>query len=298
MLAKEFIERIAAAENHADIVAASAEASSIDRSVIDAAQFNLEVATAAHAHLARLWRHPGFHQWLDCYFGRRPTHFRSVLQKPNFLYYPRLDPKPWFRTEEIPELQPLAERIPTIREELRHYLGLQPEGFAPYVPTMALSSATWRPLAGQEAWSALHLIRRNEWSHEHLSQLPHTTDFLRAAPLALCPPHAPECFVSRLQPGTTLPPHHGLSNIKLTVHLPVLLPLNSCSITVAGVRKTWHEEDFLAFDDSFLHTASNLSDTVRTVMIFDVWHPHLDAAERTALAYAIAVLEEIRKVTG
>ena len=41
------------------------------------------------------------------------------------------------------------------------------------------------------------------------------------------------------------------------------------------------------FDDTIEHEAMNDSDALRVILIFDVWHPDLSAAEREAVAALI-----------
>lgn len=293
----ELFERIATADGFTGLEEACALIMAIDRNVLESKAFNRQIAGSLHAHLMRVSDHPAFVHWLDCYFGFKQTRFQSPLQQPNYLYYPSLAPKAWFSTDEVPGLRELRGSIAGVRRELREHLGSS-SGYAPYVSADAGQQAKWRGLAGQEAWSAIHLVRRNVWDDDRLSQLPATLTFLKAAPLAQCPPHAPECFVSRLRPGTVLPYHHGLSNIKLTAHLPVDLPPAGCTITVAGVSRTWSEDDFLVFDDSFLHSASNHAALSRTVLIFDVWHPALSNSERIGLAYSIRALDRVNSAIG
>lgn len=220
--------------------------------------------------------------------------FRSPLQQPTFLYYPSLTPQAWFDGAMVPELDRLRGTIAPVAEELRGFIG-SAHVFKPYVGADAAKDTLWRGLSGSDAWSSIHLVKGGAVS-DHLAGLPLTKDMLDRAPLAQCPPHAPECFVSRLSPGVVLPPHHGVSNIKLTVHLPVRLPPAACSITVGGETRRWVEGEFLVFDDSFLHSAENRSDASREVLIFDIWHPDLSAAERDGLAYAVAALDQINGV--
>lgn len=248
------------------------------------------LAAAMHHHLARRCTHPNYRRWLDSYFGIRREAYRSPLQQPNYIYYPSLAPTPWFGADEVPGLGELEPTMPGIAAELEALLG---EGvpLAPYVGEEAAVDPRWTALAANTAWSSLHLVRGGRRDESRLDALPATRAFLAAAPLAECPPHAPECFVSRLVPGVRLPPHFGVSNIKLTVHLPISLPSSGCSITVAGIERTWRAGEFLVFDDSFEHSAQNLSEEPRTVLIFDVWHPGLVAEERTALAYAVRALD-------
>ncbi len=261
------------------------------------ARSEVQLAGAAYAYLRGISTHPAFQRWVESYFGRRTETFRSGQQKPAFLYYAALEPVPWFATSQVPDLAGVREGMPGLREELLGVVAAE-RNFSPYVQVEAARDPLWRGLAGSSDWLATHLLQGGRWNSALMQRLPRTRAFLDQVPLAQCPPHAPECFISRLRPGVELPPHYGLSNIKLTVHMAIELPTAGCSITVGGVTRTWTLDDFLIFDDSFLHTAANRSRQDRTVLIFDVWHPGLSADERDAVAHAIAVLDEMRSAWG
>ncbi|GAA4866880.1 aspartyl/asparaginyl beta-hydroxylase domain-containing protein [Luteimonas vadosa] len=252
--------------------------------------FRAGLAVRLHAHLSGKFPHPGFRRWVDSYFGCSRETFRSPLQQPNYIYYPALPPVPWIPVQDHPGLPPLIPALPEVAEEISGFLA-DDRAFAPYVSAEAARDARWRELAANPAWSSLHLIKGGVRDEAMLSALPRTRAFLAAAPLAEFPPHAPECFISRLMPGVRLPPHFGVSNIKLTVHVPIELPPAGCSITVAGVTRGWRQGEMLVFDDSFEHSAQNLSRQSRTVLIFDAWHPGLGGEEREALAYSIRALD-------
>jgi hypothetical protein len=297
---RKFVEQVASAGDLAAIAAVCTTAGGLPRHVDDGSareRFRNELARALHTHLARVSDHPAFVHWLDTYFGVRRAEFRSRLQQPNFLYYPALPPTAWFDTGQVPELLPIRNRIGEVGDELRGFLA-STQTFSPYVPAESRRDPRWSSLADNLAWSAMHLLRREAWNEPVLAGLPRTRSFLMDAPLAQYPPHAPECFISRLLPGVVLPPHFGLSNIKLTVHLPVDLPPEGCTITVANVTRSWSPDDFLVFDDSFLHSAANLAAASRTVLIFDTWHPGLSDVERTALAYSIQALDRVKSAVG
>lgn len=291
---KDFLERIAFASGLDDVDEACgrlrADAGMVSPST---AERRLALAGALHFQLCRISRHPAFRRWADVFFGRRSEGFQSSLQQPGYIYYPSLKPKAWFASGEIPGLHAARERLDDVRAELLDLVRTQP-GFLPYVENEAARDPRWRGLAGSDAWVAIHLIRGGVWNSDFETGLVETRAFLACIPLALCPPHAPECFISRLRPGIVLPPHFGLSNIKLTVHLALELPASGCSLTVGGETRTWMLDDFLIFDDSFLHTASNHAERDRTVLIFDIWHPDLSEEERRALAYAIVLIDRVR----
>lgn len=254
------------------------------------------IAPKAYAYLRRLTSHPAFLAWLEIYFGKRPGAYRSLQQRPGFIYYPSLPPQPWFDSARLPSMAALRPLIAGVAEELREWLRGE-RTFSPYVADEARASALWRELAGNPAWSSIHLVRGGRADAPLLAQLPQTAALLQRAPLAQLPPHAPEAFVSRLQPGVELPSHYGVSNIKLTAHLPVDIPESGCSLTVAGESRAWPADDFLIFDDSFLHSAANRSQRPRTVLIFDIAHPRLSAEEHAALAHAIRAMDVLNATT-
>ena len=298
MPVQTFVDAVAAAPDQAALAAACAAFAAARRDGAarpPGAAFRNAVAAALETHLGAAGDHPDYRAWLEVYFGRRRATFRSPLQQPGWLYYPSLPPQAWHATDEVPGLAAPRARIGAVAAELRDWLA-GPRDFSPYVEADAARDARWRDLAGDRRWSSIHLIRGGRRDETALAALPQTSALLAAAPLADCPPHAAECFVSRLFPGVVLPPHHGVSNIKLTVHLPVDLPPSGCSITVGGETRTWREDDFLIFDDAFLHSAENRTDAgpaaqPRTVLIFDVWQPRLVPEERVALARAVAAID-------
>jgi len=108
--------------------------------------------------------------------------------------------------------------------------------------------------------------------------------------LAAAPPHTPEAFFSILKPGTHIPPHFGLSNLKLAVHLALLIPA-SCGIRVGAETRHWEEGKCLIFDDSFEHEAWNRSAELRAVLIVEAWNPGLSGVEREAIGRIIAASE-------
>jgi aspartate beta-hydroxylase len=73
------------------------------------------------------------------------------------------------------------------------------------------------------------------------------------------------------------------------VHLPLIVP-PGCGFRVGNQVREWVPGHALIFDDTIEHEAWNDSDELRVVLIFDIWHPALNASERsliTAMANAI-----------
>lgn len=115
-----------------------------------------------------------------------------------------------------------------------------------------------------------------------LARCPATRDALEAIPRAELPGRCPNAFFSILQPRTRIPPHGGVSNTRLTVHLPLIVP-NGCGFRVGGETREWRIGEAFVFDDTIEHEAWNDSDHPRAVLIFDVWNPYLTALERRML---------------
>lgn len=84
---------------------------------------------------------------------------------------------------------------------------------------------------------------------------------------------------SVLAPHTHIPPHHGETNARLVVHLPLIVP-EKCTYRVGFEHRRWAVGETLIFDDSIEHEARNDSDELRVVLIFDVWNPLLSPGDR------------------
>ena len=126
----------------------------------------------------------------------------------------------------------------------------------------------------------MHLMKGGHFT-EHAKRLPHDLISLFNSPLlAHCPTHAPEVVISVLKPKAYIPPHYGISNIKWTLHIPLVVNDNAY-LDVAGEKRTWSAKtEALLFDDSFVHSAENPADAARAVLIIDIWNPHLTEVEK------------------
>ena len=93
-----------------------------------------------------------------------------------------------------------------------------------------------------------------------------------------------ELFFSRLKAGAHIPPHCGVANNRITIHLPLIVP-GDCTIRVGSEIHAWQEGELFAFDDSFEHEAWNRSSEDRVVLIFESHHPDLRPEERDAIEF-------------
>jgi aspartyl/asparaginyl beta-hydroxylase (cupin superfamily) len=86
-----------------------------------------------------------------------------------------------------------------------------------------------------------------------------------------------------LRPGTHINAHHGVTNVRLVSHLPLIVPPDCALNLVDRGEHHWTEGKLVMFDDTYLHEAWNRSGQVRVILLMDCWNPHLTAVEKVAL---------------
>lgn len=99
---------------------------------------------------------------------------------------------------------------------------------------------------------------------------------------------------SLLKPHTRIPPHTGVTNSRLVTHLPLIVP-EKCGFRVGNTTREWVPGIAWVFDDTIEHEAWNLSDKLRVVLIFDVWHPALSESERMMIT---SLMRHLNTFTG
>lgn len=228
--------------------------------------------------------------------GDVPAEFEDPLQKPAYAYVPDMKAKPFFERSELPFLASLEAETKNIQKELRSVLDRQND-LEPYVQEPEGVSSPMTPLNHSPKWNAYHLYKEGQRVPEHCQHCPVTTAAIEALPLVRMEGHAPEAFFSILAPGTHIPPHHGIANYKLAVHLPLIVPPR-CNIRAGDETRGWKPGKSLIFDDSFEHEAWNNSNKYRVVLIFEVWHPDLDETERETLSTAKSALSRFQRKFG
>ena len=101
-------------------------------------------------------------------------------------------------------------------------------------------------------------------------------------------------FFSTLHPKSSIMPHTGPMNLRLRIHLPLVVPRDddvsgtggSRDRPLAGIRvadqiREWREGSAIVLDDSYVHEAWNDSDDQsRVVFLLDIWHPDVRTEER------------------
>ncbi len=167
-----------------------------------------------------------------------------------------------------PTMFPWVRRIeawyPAVRGEL---LNLFDSGVR--VPGFEEISDDQRKLSNDRGWKTFFLLGYGARFEENIALCPATWAAVRQVP------GLTTAFFSILEPGKRLPMHRGPYKGVLRYHLGVLVPDDErlCGIEVAGQRRHWREGHSLIFDDSFPHSAWNLSDEVRVVLFIDFARP-------------------------
>ena len=198
----------------------------------------------------------------------------------NQLAVPRLPAIPFFDRAVFAWVKELEAATPAIREELRAVQQTSQSEFSPYIAYNRGEPVNqWGDLNHSDRWSTYPLWRGGERVVENLAQCRRTAAALDAVGMAQIGELCPNAMFSVLAPHTQIPPHHGETNARLVVHLPLIVPAG-CTYRVGFEHRTWTEGEVLIFDDTIEHEARNDSDDPRTVLIFDVWNPLLSSAER------------------
>ena len=218
--------------------------------------------------------------------GRR----RIYNQEPTQVTYPGLPAIEFWDRDEFPFLESLESRFQDIRNEA---LAVWTEGspdLTPYVhypPGAPLDQ--WVDLNNSLNWSAFHLWQDGALVEANAQQCPATMaalDLVDQPHTSICSPAA---MFSILRPHTRIPPHTGVANTRLVLHLALIVP-DDCGFRCGGETRPWREGEAFVFDDTIEHEAWNNSDRPRAVLICDVWNPRLSSEERDLITRVMTTL--------
>jgi aspartyl/asparaginyl beta-hydroxylase (cupin superfamily) len=226
---------------------------------------------------------------IDQMLGRRKIYH----QQPTHFYLPGLPAIEFFDREEFPWLPMLESATRDIQLEMAAVMADQSldGAFQPYIhypDWMPLDQ--WRPLNNSRDWTAFHLLEKGRPVPGNADRCPRTMEILAQMPQPVVPNRSPAGMFSVLKPRTKIPPHTGVANTRLVVHLPLLVP-PGCGFRVGNETREWKVGEAWVFDDTIEHEAWNDSDETRVVLIFDIWHPRLTEAERQAYAKVMAAID-------
>lgn len=219
------------------------------------------------------------------------TPYPSVCSR---LQIPRLPAIPFFEREDFQWVEALEASTAAITRELLVALDQEHDDFKPYIAYKPGEPVNqWQELNHSSRWNSYFLWSNGRPVTEHLSCCPQTARALAAVEMADIDGHCPNAMFSVLAPHTRIPPHHGETNARVVVHLPLVVP-EHCLYRVGYEQRRWKVGEALIFDDSIEHEARNDSDDLRVVLIFDVWNPLLSTAERDMVRTLSAATREFQ----
>ena len=254
-------------------------------------QNSMALANAVDARLSRAAGDGSslrFDRFFDALVGRR----RIFTPSPTATLFPYLRNYEYFERDTFPWLEALESATASIREELTSALAHDQQGVAPYIAFKeGLPLRQWRELNHSRRWSAYFLWNQGQCEDAHMARCPRTKAVLAQLPQVDIPTRGPTAFFSILDAHTHIPPHSGVTNTRLTVHLPLIVP-PGCRFRVGGETREWREGTAWVFDDTIEHEAWNDSDAPRAILIFDVWNPELTALERDLVRETTVALTE------
>ena len=218
-------------------------------------------------------------------------------QEPSEYYYPGLPAIEFYQRSEFPWLEELEGATAAIGQELVDIIRDDQPGFAPYIHyDQHMPLDQWRELNHSPRWSAYHFYEKGRPIEDRCRRAPATIAAVTRLPQAEVALRSPSAMYSALAPKTQIPPHTGVANFRLVVHLPLIVP-PGCGFRVGGEQWEWRVGEACVFDDTIEHEAWNNSEDPRYILICDVWSPRLSPEERVAIAGIIAATDTFNGTT-
>lgn len=220
---------------------------------------------------------PRFAEALAIASGKQPVY----LQQPHSFYFPGLPQTAWYQSESFAWAAAFEEAAGAMRAEIEQLLANE-LGLEPYVQEHSERASSGHSLLNDARWSAFHLWKDGERVEENISRCPTIARLLELPPIPRIKGRSPMALVSILKPGTHIEPHTGLLNTRLICHLPLVVPAG-CRLRVGAETRDVVEGKAMIFDDSIEHEAWNDGQSVRAVLLFEIWRPEINPEERIAL---------------
>lgn len=227
--------------------------------------------------------------WRRDILHRRNPRLISPLQNP-IIFVPGIPATPFYPATLYPWIADAVALLPQIQKELAA-IQYSSSGFRPYQNEFGLNTHPFaKPTDGptrkyeENDWNMYFFYRGGTEVSEHHAQCPVTSSFLKEIPELET---TMVCF-SALKPGIWIPPHYGLTNAIVRIHIPLVIP-SDCMIRVGDQTRHWQPSVPLLFDDSFEHEVWNKSQYTRIVLFINAFHPNLESHERAMLAQFLNV---------
>ncbi|SLJ96920.1 aspartyl/asparaginyl beta-hydroxylase domain-containing protein [Novosphingobium mathurense] len=189
----------------------------------------------------------------------------SVRPNPQGFTFAGLTSRPWHDPKDFAWLPAFVNAVDDLRAEAEAVL-LNHETRIEHYHYVGLDGDFWRNFS---------FVKRHEEVPENLALCPVVAVLLKTIPGY---PAFRDAMFSILGPHGFIRPHRDVSNVFLTLHLPLIVPPGG-HIEVGGIRREWRYGEPLIFDSSYAHEAENSSTQPRIVLLVDFPHPELTKAE-------------------
>lgn len=203
------------------------------------------------------------------------------MQRP-VNYFSSLAPVPIYDPAEFWFVRFLEQNFETIKEEVLSVMKSGGGGFSPVE----------EPLVGRGKWDEVIFYEDGIKMEHPCRKFPKTTALMEQIPEAVNSTGV--IMLSWIHPGTHIIPHCGATNARLRVHMGIQAPTGA-SMRIGTTEVLWEEGKCIVFDDSFEHEVWNRSGEPRLILLFDIYHPELSEAERSALKQRQNTIEETIK---
>lgn len=219
----------------------------------------------------------------DAYAEQRTGRRKVYVQQPVNGHFPYLPALEFFPRDHFPWLVALEASTQVVRRELQSLLDEEAAGFRPYIAFEPGDPVNqWSDLNHSRKWSAWFFWEDGARNDAHCARCPATAALLESLPLLDLPGKGPTAMFSILEPNSRIPPHTGSSNVRATIHLPLIVP-SGCGLRVGSRSRPFEVGRAWAFDDTIEHEAWNEGGQIRAILILDSWNPLLTEAERAAI---------------
>lgn len=201
-----------------------------------------------------------------------PPNWEDERQKTTWVHTPGLSARPFWSREHYGRLGEMISAFEESRDQIRAEIAkLDTSQMGVPYDHLSVEPELIR------GWKNMFFFKDYEGDQELLAKVPtlkKIAERFRAEQLDKF-----ELFLSVLEPGTHIPPHYGGANVKLTLHLPLVIPEGDTAIRVDTETRTWKDGEMMVFDDTFEHEAWNRTPHKRAVLLLKAYHPELTVEE-------------------
>jgi aspartate beta-hydroxylase len=213
-------------------------------------------------------------------------------QRPKFFYFPDLPNGPYHDPFKQTWARRLQDGFQKIRDDVLRVWS-EDQKFQNFLDLTGDARMTDHVGGNGDApaWEAFFFYRHGKRYDENHKRCPNTGAILESLDLCRIADQSPEICFSILKPGSHILPHYGVTNTRLVMHLPLVVP-QDCALNIIGTNGEhhWKEGELMMFDDTFQHEAWNRSTNTRIILLMDCWNPCLTEIERNAVSRLVETI--------